>query len=54
MNRFVLMICKNCYYYEDGLCLNCDSPSDIRTKKEDDMCDGGCVGAEPFKPKEEE
>ena len=53
MTKFVLMICRNCYYYENGLCLNCDSPSDIREKKEDDMCDGGGLGADLFKPKEE-
>lgn len=43
-------ICKNCYYYseEDKTCLNCDSPSDIRKKEPEDICDGGGTGAENF------
>lgn len=53
MTKIVLRICRNCWYYEDGFCLNCDSPSDIREKKEDDICDGGGLGAEPFKSKED-
>ena len=51
-------ICKNCWYYscvgldtgilDMGICLNCDSPSDIRAKKPCDVCDGGGIGADEF------
>lgn len=46
-------VCSNCWYYADtglntGICLNCDSPSDIRGKKPNDVCDGGGIGADEF------
>ena len=50
-------ICANCYWFdhEKSLCLNCDSPSDIRELPPDHVCDGGGVGAElyGFTPREE-
>ena len=47
-------ICKNCEYFGDGVCVNCDSPSDIRHKKPDDVCDGGGSGSDffGFKPRD--
>lgn len=47
-------ICKNCSYFYDGACVNCDSPSDIRDKKPDDVCDGGGAGSDffGFKPRD--
>lgn len=46
-------VCANCWYYADkglntGICLNCDSPGDIRQKKPNDVCDGGGQGADDF------
>ena len=46
-------ICANCRYFElvginSGVCVNCDSPSDIRAKKPCDVCDGGGIGADDF------
>ena len=46
-------VCKNCWYFAftcltDGICLNCDSPSDIRAKRPDEVCDGGGIGADEF------
>lgn len=43
-----LRICKECYWFdkEENLCLNCNSPSDIRRKKPHELCDGGGIGAE--------
>lgn len=48
-------ICKNCEYFDSGYCLNCDSPSDIRYKLPDDVCDGGGRGADDygFRPNED-
>lgn len=47
-------ICKNCSYFYDGACVNCDSPSDIRDKLPDDVCDGGGAGSDffGFKPRD--
>ena len=52
-------ICKNCSYFhlngeDKGSCYNCDSPSDIRDKKPDDVCDGGGAGSDffGFKPRD--
>lgn len=49
-------ICSNCWYFENGNCLNCDSPSDIRVKSPDDVCDGGGLGASVygFEPKDDD
>ena len=46
-------ICANCWYYvgkglNSGICVNCDSPSDIRRKEPCDVCDGGGLGADDF------
>ena len=46
-------VCENCWYYVGkgsniGICVNCDSPSDIRAKKPCDVCDGGGIGADYF------
>lgn len=50
-------VCANCYWYvkEKQLCVNCDSPSDIRELMPCHVCDGGGVGADGygFKPNEE-
>ena len=50
-------VCENCWYYAPvglnmGVCVNCDSPSDIRRKNARDFCDGGGVGADDlgFRP----
>lgn len=51
-------ICKNCEYFAEGdngtICVNCDSPGDIRPKNPDDVCDGGGAGSDffGFKPKD--
>lgn len=46
-------VCANCWYFEyiginSGVCLNSDSPKDIRAKTSDEVCDGGGVGADDF------
>ena len=46
-------ICANCWYFQlmginNGICMNCDSPCDIRAKTSDEVCDGGGLGAEDF------
>lgn len=47
-------ICKNCEYFAEGSCVNCDSPGDIRHKNPDDVCDGGGAGSDffGFKPRD--
>lgn len=51
-------ICANCFFFahDVGLCVNCDSPGDVRKKMAEDVCDGGGCGADycGFKPKEKE
>ena len=49
----LLHICGNCWYFSCkdlnyGICVNCDSPGDIRKKKPNDICDGGGLGADDF------
>ena len=46
-------VCANCWYFVGkcsniGFCVNCYSPSDIRKKKPNDICDGGGLGADDF------
>ena len=45
-------ICKNCWYFKDGNCLNCVYRVGPREKKPDDICDGGGIGTDGygFKP----
>lgn len=40
-------ICYNCDWFDlkDSVCVNCNSPSDIRKKSSTDICDGGGCGA---------
>lgn len=52
-NKHMKHICKNCWYYigkgtDNGKCINCEFPSDIRKKKPNDICDGGGLGADDF------
>ena len=45
-------ICKNCWYFKDGKCLNCVYSVGPREKQPDDICDGGGIGTDSygFKP----
>ena len=47
-------ICKNCWYYKYGECLNRVYHGEIRRKEPDDVCDGGGIGTDSygFKPKD--
>ena len=43
-------ICANCHWYirARNICVNCDSPSDIRELAPSHACDGGGVGADDY------
>ena len=57
--KHYLHYCLYCRYFvrkgpNIGICVNCDSPGDIRIKIPDEVCDGGGAGSEyyGFVPKE--